>query len=198
VLDNLESYLENYKPLLKKIARHFTGKNASSILDENDYYQQACLGLILSYNDYDKNRGDFSTFLLKVIPRYLSKYAALNSSNLKVNHKIIRLSIKIHKLENEGYSVDDILNKLRISYKKYILIKPLLSKSSLKNTLFYKDTDMNIYDDMKSVLTEDEYNLLLLSINLDIKEISQQLGYSYEWTRLKINRLFAKIKEDYA
>ena len=114
--------------LLNKIASHFYKKNLNSILDFEDYAQEAYLALLESKLKYDPCKGPWANYLTKSVLNRLSAYASANNTLLRATKNAVKTSGQIHNLERAGLSKDDIIAKLDITEKYYNNTKGLLTK----------------------------------------------------------------------
>lgn len=201
-MNDIESILKQYEPMINDIATRYANKNGSIILDKNDFSQQAYLKLIHLITQYPELI-THADYVAKCINNDLNRLLHHNSSQLNITSDAIKLSKKIYHLQNNGLNSIEIQNILGISKQRYLEVKNILNRENLYNYIEY-DTKVEydikeLIDYLKSKL--DNKNKILFEYYLQdksIKQISDILGLSRETIRLRLISLFKELRSIYA
>lgn len=194
--------VEDYHDLLTEISKDFARKNKRSNFSAEDYYQQGVVILMeLDLSKYDPELSDLKSYISSSIKNRLKNYIYDKGAKLAKTGAIFPLLIKIKKLENQGYTLEDILNELNITYEKYVLAHSIMSEINLNKCQpgYFQDydTNVNIQDIINNLNDEGLYIFLSLLNDDSIKKMSQQTEITYEGMRKKVNKYRKIFKEIY-
>lgn len=197
--DYLSDFLKDKYSLIFKQAQYFAKKNHNMIIDIDDLYQEACITILTSFSEFDPKKGTIDSFIRKSIRNALINYANKNNSPLSVNKEVVKLSTSIFQLEKLDLNPQEVISTLHITNERYNEVRSILTREVLNETIKFKDNPIITINEIKSTLDGSSLKLFLAyEAGHDLKEIATKMGWSYEWTRIKLNRLFKKLKDIYA
>lgn len=197
--------IQKYHPIMVGVSKKFAANYKECLFEVEDYYQECILILksILEDNEYNPDKASFEQYLSSCLNNRLKNLVYNNISVFCKTEYTFRLWIKIKELEEQNLSLEEILKELDITYQQYLL------STNLKNTWDISDIDVsydercdNDINDLLEFLSENlndiEKSMLQGYIQgKDIREMSEEFNTSYEGTRKRLIRIFAKIKRIY-
>lgn len=195
--DKIGKLIKKHETLIKNISIKYYSSNLKNISSYEDYYQESCIALMNAYQGFEESLGDFEPYLYTVINNHLSAYVAASNYPVKLNKKIVKLSVDIYNLMQKGMNSEQICNELKISKTRYLRCCNILNIEKIeKNSISSKKIE-NIYlFDIKSLLEDNEHIMFRMWINdYSLKEISLKMGWSYEWTRQKMTGMIKKVSK---
>lgn len=195
---NFDNIIKDNHDLILKQAQSFKKYNPYIIADLDDYYQEAVIATMMAYMKYDPTKGPWENYVTTVIKNALIKVTTENNSQLSTNNDALKLCTKIYELENQNKEIDQICEELSISRDRYFEVKSLLTKDVLSENVVYKHEPVLDFLDLEEKLGKTEKILFsLYSEEYTVSEIAEHMNWSYEWTRLNVQKLLEKIKNIY-
>ena len=178
--------------LLETTAKSFYRRYRKRGFDYDEFYNECylCYAKIASKINYDDPgwKGYLKTCLNNHIQTHINK----NTTILSASDKLLKLSRKINKLANENKSIEEICQILNIDSFRYFLVINIYKKAN-------KWSESKSYGNKKLLdipLSEEEKNICKLLYNgATIKTIAENVNFSYEKTRKKINYIYNKYVE---
>lgn len=109
VVDNLN--------LIHYILKHYFHMNPYRS-DYEDYFQEGCIGLILSAIRFDESRGfQFSTYASSMIQGQIRRYKRDKDNIIKIPRDKYNMLMKVIQLTTQGMTIDDIVEMTGYSYE---------------------------------------------------------------------------------
>lgn len=192
---NNDDLIKKHHKMLVTQAAYFYKLNLKTILDFEDYYQEACLSLLRATKTFNPQKGSEEKYFRTCISNDLVLLACINASHINVPPAGIKLATKIFSLAQKGLNRDEIIKELRITKKDYYNLYNVMTRSVIHENLTGK---INSLINVKECLNKEEEKILnLLLSDYSIKDISIKLNMNYMNTYNMIKRLFNKIKENF-
>lgn len=197
--EKIDKIIFNNKDVLLNIAKRFALSNPKNIADLHDYYQEACLALIEAWRNYNPEIGPWANYFTTCVYNELSRCASVWNSPLSVNQNVVRLAIEIFRLESEGVLRDEILTQLKITNKRYLEAKSILSRGILYDDFVTENkTDLYLLKEIREGLSEENQQIFDMCLEeMSIAAMAQRLGWSAEWMRVKVHKMFDVIRKRY-
>lgn len=195
-MTNLEisDVLEKYSKEIKKICLYFYRRNPKILLTIEDYYQEASLAIIGAMDKYNPDKGKLISYISSVVVHRLSKYAAMNNSNLKVTPEIVQQSTQIFSLRKKGLDEKEICKTLNIEPESYYKIAGVLTRGYLGDFMNIPELD-TIEMDLPIILSFAELEVVnSYRAGNSTKETAQNLVKSEEYVRKLLHSAVGKIQ----
>ena len=221
-LHNKQLIAEKTKDLINISLPHY-----SQFTDRDDLYQEGFLGLWHAIDKFDYSLGNrFSTFADIWIAKKMQRFL-IYDGNIKKSEESVWLKRKIER-EHSNSSNEEITSALNISEKDLYTIRCNFDTLSFDKKLTTEDDDSTlsefIKDEaqdvskyaerldlaeklpkyLKTILTDEEYNLVKYAFGLEGEEIlgekrlAKKLGVRKEAIRLKLSKILNKIRKNEA
>ena len=101
-----------------------------------DYFQEGCLGLMYSVVKFDDTLGySFSTYAVPNIRGHIQRYKRDREHMIHISRGFKDKCFQVLKLQNEGYSLEEIPEKMGISSLELLDIVNSYSLSSLNSPI---------------------------------------------------------------
>lgn len=188
---------------IEKIIAQISAKYSSS-LEYDECKQEGYLLLLQLLNNgtYDKEKSKFHTYFANCFRNRLWQLSYNNTSLFTIQPHTIKLWLKISYLLSKGYSEDDIVEDLGISYSLLQNINRLNSLETLNEDIVQNQEIVNISEEIDYIysLLKDEQQREMFRLcleGLSLKEIAKIYNKSNEWARLKIKDLYFEIRRLY-
>lgn len=145
-------YEENKNLVHQVIQTHYPFMVNSN--DYEDVFQDGSIGLLKAIENFNEDLGyKFSTFAYSAIKNEISKNIFRYYSNFKVSRGSYHILLSYNNYKKQGYSFDEIIEKLNIDPNRLINILSAYNENSLEDSLVSDDT-FKIRDTIS-----DDYNL---------------------------------------
>ena len=125
-----------------------------------DYQQEGRVGLIMAAIRYDESKGfAFSTFAAQYIIGMVKRFRRdFVRGEVKISRKVVDLIPRVTNLYLEGYSYEEISDKLNLSSDEYQAVLCALSITSLDSPIGYDSNGNSLY--VSDTVGHEDWNLV--------------------------------------
>lgn len=186
--------IKKHHEMIKTQAAYFYKLNLKTILDFEDYYQEACLSVLRAEKTFNPKKGQEAQYFRTCISNDLTLLACINASHINVPPRGIKIASQIFSLDQKGYESEDIIKKLNISKKDYFNFKDVMNRAVLHGNLSKKINTIKIQDCLN------DYDIKLFELLLkdaSVKEIAKEFKITYNKAYITVKKLLNKIKDNY-
>lgn len=210
-------YKENINLVHTVIRKHYPQFVHTDEYD--DAFQEGSIALLKAIDGFNPELGyEFSTYAYPTIRNYIYKAIYKTSSNMRVSRNSHELYIKYNQLLKEGYTFNEIVEKLNTNpstllstinaYNGDYLDRTIAigesNDLSLKDILhddkdFTKDVETKIDSKIaitlcKSFLSDSDFNIMVKYYNNKIQmDIAKEEGISQVTISRRLNKLYNKV-----
>lgn len=119
--DEQRKLVERNLGLVRAIVKKIRNRTyIKSQVSNEELYQHGCLGLCMASSKWQEGKGSkFSTFAWTYIHGYIDHFVRDQSRVVKIDQKTYENRVKIHRLESQGYSEEEIKEELALSEERF-------------------------------------------------------------------------------
>lgn len=168
----IDKIIKNNEKMVRKLASKFY-TNKTNAIDEEDLYQEGCIGLIVACKKYDfsnPNRTKFINYAVYWIYKKMHKFIGLQQTNEEVSLN--------KKLDNSEEELADTL----IDEKNYFV--------KAEDCMYYKQIRKELGNTMQQELSLVEQHIIKLHYGWDSSPLSiKELSYTYKMKSNDIRKM---------
>lgn len=168
----IDKIIKNNEKMVRKLASKFY-TNKTNAIDEEDLYQEGCIGLIVACKKYDfsnPNRTKFINYAVYWIYKKMHKFIGLQQTNEEVSLN--------KKLDNSEEELADTL----IDEKNYFV--------KAEDCMYYKQIRKELGNTMQQELSLAEQHIIKLHYGWDSSPLSiKELSYTYKMKSNDIRKM---------
>ncbi len=168
----IDKIIKNNEKMVRKLTSKFY-TNKTSAIDEEDLYQEGCIGLIIACKKYDfsnPNRTKFINYAVYWIYKKIHKFIEMQQTNEEVSLN--------KKLDNSEEEIADTL----IAEENYFV--------QAEDCMYYKQVRKELNDTMQQELSLVEQHIVKLHYGWDSSPLSiKELSYTYKMKSNDIRKI---------
>ncbi len=205
MIDDYEEILNEYGPLVRRIAR--SACYSSAAIDLADLYQVGDIAVLRAIKAYDPSSGTtIKSFVSRIVRQDIYNEAARFLGVFTVDHRVTKLAAKVNKLYAKGHDdaeIADILNKtsnrifdadhvkdLRIAYSRR-----QHSSVNEDNTLDREHADERTINDLLCSVVHNELEKSILELRILGSSSAGTVARSLKIPRRHVYQIEAELKQ---